>query len=247
MKKILSLIFAVTLSMFFFINSSAAQKVQAEEGALGYGLIVENNSLLYRTPTDSDLPENIYFYLPETYFVEILEQVDEVFYYVRFSNVLGYVKFSAINVKDYVPVSIFPKNLTLKISGDLSANIRELPQSSSTLVTSLPSGTSMVYLNKTAGQELRSGQSYWYFVKIPNETADKYGYIYADYISLESEIIIPNDTSPMPIEDNPNSEEKKNNTYTIWTQVIIALAVCIPVVFIIYLLFKPRKYRTPPQ
>ena len=222
----------------FFPN---AKKINAQEPALGYGLIVESKSILYRNPTSSDTADNIYFYLPETYFVEVLEQVDEIFYKVKYIDIVGYVKFSAINIKDYEPVSIFPSNLSLKISGDITANIRSLPETSSTLVATLASGASVQYYNKTPGQELNSGSSYWYYIKVTNGAQVLYGYVYSDYITVNSEIVIPNDISPKPAANQKDPDEKLNDRYTFWTQIIIALAVCIPVVFIIYLIFKPRK------
>lgn len=217
------------------------KNIQAQTPALGYGLIVESKSILYRNPTNSDTTDNIYFYLPETYFVEVLEQVDEVFYKVKYIDIVGYVKFSAINIKDYEPVSIFPTNLSLKISGDITANIRSLPETSSPLVATLASGASAQYYNKTPGQELNSGSSYWYFIKVTNGAQVLHGYVYADYVTVNSEIVIPNDISPKPANNQKDPDEKLNDKYTFWTQVLIALAVCIPVVFIIYLIFKPRR------
>jgi hypothetical protein len=208
---------------------------------LGYGLIVEANSVLYRNPADLDTPDNVYFFLPETYFVEVLEQVDQVFYKVRYDDIIGYVKFSAINIKDYEPVSCFPSNLFLTISGDITANVRALPDATSELVATLPSGASAQYYNKTLGQELNSGSAYWYYIKIQNGAKTQYGYVYADYVAVQNEIIIPNDTSPKPLPSVQDPEEKLNDTYNFWTQIIIALAICIPVVFLIYLIFKPRK------
>ncbi|HEY8390169.1 MAG TPA: SH3 domain-containing protein [Clostridia bacterium] len=217
------------------------KKTHAQNGNLGYGLIVESKSVLYRNPVNSDTLDNIYFYLPETYFVEVLEKIDDVFYKVRYVDVVGYVKFSAINIKNYVPVSVFPTNLSLKINGDITVNVRSLPDTSSALITTLPSGTSVEYYNKTSGQELNSGSAYWYYVKINTGTQTLYGYVYSDYITLNSEIIYPNDISPMPVSNEKDPDEILNDKYTFWTQIIIALAVCIPIVFIIYLIFKPRK------
>lgn len=236
-----ALIFLLAVISVFNGSFYGTQNTHAQNSALGYGLIVEPKSILYRNPTSSDLADNVYFYLPETYFVEVLERVDEVFYKVRYVDVVGYVKFSAINIKDYVPVSVFPTNLTLKISGDITANIRSLPDTGSALVTTLASGTTAQYYNKTPGQELNSGSSYWYYIKVNNGSQSLYGYVYSDYVTVNTEIVFPNDISPMPASNVKDPDEKLNDTYTFWTQVIIALAICIPVVFIIYLIFKPRK------
>ncbi len=235
----LLLIFAVTLTLdgnFLHTKKTFAQSEQSS-----YGLIVESKTILYRTPVNSDESDNIYFYLPETYFVELLEKVDEVFYKVKYVDLVGYVKFSAINVKDYIPVSKFPTNLSLKVSGDITANIRLMPNTGSELVTTLPSGASAEYYNKIEGQQLNSGSSYWYYIKVTNGSQSLWGYIYADYITVTSEILIPNDISAQPSNDKKDPDEKLNDKYTFWTQVLIAVAICIPVVFIIYLIFKPRK------
>ncbi|HEY8423823.1 MAG TPA: SH3 domain-containing protein [Clostridia bacterium] len=228
------------LYLFLNIGSLTSNTLAAEN--LGYGLIVESNSVLYRNPIESDASDNIYFYLPETYFVEILEQTDQIFYKVRYDDIVGYVKFSAINIKDYEPVSAFPVNLFLTVSGDLTANVRALPDSSSTLIASLPSGTSVQYYNKIHGQELKPGSPFWYCIKLQNGPQVQYGYIYAEYVTVQNEIIFPNDISPKPV-SNPaeDPDEKLNETYNFWTQLLIALAICIPVVFLIYIIFKPRK------
>jgi hypothetical protein len=236
MRKV-CLLFGLVL---IFISVAAFDQVKAS--SLGYGLIVESDAVLYRTPTDSDAMDNIYFYLPETYFVEILEQIDQIFYKVRYDDIEGYVKFSDINIKDYEPASKYPTNLLLTVSGDITANVRALPDRSSELVASLTSGTSIQYYNKILGQELNTGSSYWYYVKIQNGAQTQYGYIYyADYVTVQNEILIPNDISPKPVEPVEDPEEKLNQKYTFWTQLLIAVAICVPVVFFIYLIFKPRK------
>jgi hypothetical protein len=235
-------VFCLFLCAISIVLSAAFIKNECQAATpLGYGLIVEANSILYRNPMDLDTPDNVYFFLPETYFVEVLEQVDQVFYKVRYDDIIGYVKFSAINIKDYEPVSIFPSNLFLTISGDITANVRALPDSNSDLVATLASGASAQYYNKTLGQELNSGSAYCYYIKIQNGAMTQYGYLYADYVTVQNEIIIPNDTSPKPSPSVKDPEEKLNDTFTFWTQIIIALAICIPVVFLIYLIFKPKK------
>ena len=230
----------VCIISIFLSVSIPDREVQAS-GLLGYGLVVEANSILYRNPVESDASDNIYFYLPETYFVEVLEQVDQVFYKVRYDDIEGYVKFSSINIKDYEPVSVFPSNLILTVTGEIDAYVKTFPNTSSQKVTELPSGSSVQYYNKIYGQELNSGSPYWYYVKIQNGAQTQYGYIYEDYVTVQSEIIIPNDTSAKPAPQDKDPDEKLNETYNFWTQIIIALAICIPVVFIIYLIFKPRK------
>ncbi|HEY8443791.1 MAG TPA: SH3 domain-containing protein [Clostridia bacterium] len=225
---------------FLLIFSSAGLTARAAS-PLGYGLIVESNSILYRNPVDTNASDNLYFYLPETYFVEVLEQVDQVFYKVRYDDIIGYVKFSAINIKDYEPASKFPTNLFLTVSGDITANIRALPDTSSEIVASLPSGANLQYYNKIKGQELKAGSHYWYYVKIQNGAQTKYGYIYEEYVDVQNEILIPNDISPKPVKPINDPDEKLNQTYNFWTQLLIAIAICVPVVFFIYLIFKPRK------
>lgn len=226
--------------ILIFSSVMSFGQVKASD-SLGYGLIVESNSILYRNPTDSDAMDNIYFYLPETYFVEILEKIDQVFYKVKYDDIIGYVKFSAINIKNYEPASKYPTNLFLTVSGDIMAYVRALPDTSAERVARLPSGTSVQYYNKIQGQELTTGSPYWYYVKLQNGAQTQYGYIYSDYVTVQNEILFPNDISPKPVAPVVDPDEKLNQTYNFWTQLLIAIAICVPVVFFIYLIFKPRK------
>lgn len=245
--------FAALLTVICIIISlgvfSPASAIAAGENTTTYALIVENNALFYRTPTNDDSAQNIWFYLPETYFVEIIRQVDNIFYEARYDGISGYVKFSDINIKDYTPASIYPLDLQLKISAvDSTVKVRSVPSVSGNIVATLEWGDIVTYYNKTAGEELEPSNPYWYYVIVENDGLTVGGYVYSTNVQIISDIIIPNDISAAPAV-SPGVEEgqKLNKKYENITKIILALAICIPTVAVIFMMFRPREKRYIPH
>ena len=108
MKKLL-----LISSLFIFI-SSALNCFKAESFAQNsyYAKITNENVYFYSDPIEES--EKILFEIPNTYFVKLIDNANENFYYAIYKNVYGYVKKSQVNVMSGTPVNPFA-NATFRI------------------------------------------------------------------------------------------------------------------------------------
>ena len=214
-----------------------------------YALIVTSNATLLREPTLEGL-ENVYFCLPETYFVTVLHaDYTDTLHKVRYRDMVGYIKKSDVSLVDYTPASVYPEAVTLRIHVDATAvNVRARPDhDTATVVYTLPQGASGIeYYGVTAGTEIGSNGNAWYYVKItPSTDSVVRGYVYAPYVMLESSIPPVNDTSAItpPQTDLPQGNDPMRADPEIEPLKIIAIiALCIPAVAIVCIIFtNPRR------
>lgn len=229
------------LLIALFICPPAAQN--AEAATKEYALIGED-CLLYRTADASATVSNVYFLLPADYFVEITGSEGE-FYRCNYDDLSGYVKKTAASKVTYTPKSIYPADQVLKLNNDGSAvNVRSVPEAAAEyIVGSIPaSAGSFKFYNYTSGAQIVSTIDKWYFVSFKSGDAVIRGYVYSAYVLVEKDIP-ENDTSAAAIigpegEDPPKEDDLLNDKIM---QAVVVIAIAVPAIFIVYLLFKKQK------
>ena len=159
--------------------------VYAKENQTYYARINSDNVYFYKNPIDSEDCENIYFKLPKTFFVELTDSYDSVFYSAKYLDMSGYVKKENVQPILGSPKTPYLNNLTIRVYNEISRDMRKLPSTSGGIDNHITyiqlNSQNITFYGEIDGESLNSYRtSVWYYCKY---TADKdyYGYIYSDY------------------------------------------------------------------
>lgn len=244
MKKIfvLALIcFIVMLNIFFCFRT---QNIVLAD--LTYYGKIENLDVAIYSNVDEN--EKI-FILPASYFVELLSNANEQFYYARYNDLYGYVKKSEVTPIKGIPTSPFLTNITFRVFVPSGANLRSSPYNNgaANLVYSVPFlDSNFSYYGTIEGEEAISHKgNTWYYCKYFSANIAYAGYIYSPLCDMLSPI--SNNTEEYEVLDgelkfeneieltSTNAIEKLSTT----AQTLIIIAISLPCLLFIYLLFKP--------
>lgn len=218
---------------------------------------------LYKTTTDD--PQNlanIYFFLPKTYYVEILNscKLDSGAdgFFVRYGETEGYCLSSSLSA-DFSTITTTQSGITLKMYPDAGTYIRSTPSIADNKIRIIPQSTSgIIYIGSISGDTPTDGTTNtWYYVEYNiSDTKTVLGYIYSERGILSApltELTHPNQTPTTP---EASKTENTATTPTADTNInpslnlsvspalkwVIALLFIIPVIVIFALLIKkPRK------
>lgn len=190
--------------------------------------------------------------LPSSYFVRVCGDEADGYYPVVYDELTGYILASAVQKADFEPVNKYA-NATLTLSNDgFSVNLRSSPNhDGDNIVAVLPSGETLKYYGKAVGSsQVAAVGNEWFFVRTPD---GKTGYVYSLYALAQT---IPENTveavvEPLPdppVTDTPDlttpssgDADTPNGISDGGTrEAIIVLALCAPVVIVVYLLFRRK-------
>lgn len=185
------------------INVCAAEKPNI------YARILFEQVYLYKSPINDNSIDNIFFELPKTYFVELIDKSGE-FYEAKYKNICGFVKKDSVQAVSSLPTNPFLNNITFRVYSPLSEKIYSKPNISSTLLTDLPHLTKNIeYIGKINGECLTDGRTnIWYFCKY-YANSEIYGYVYSDFCDEMSTITL--NTENLNYINNPSFETKTEN------------------------------------
>lgn len=225
-----------TILTFIYIIFSFAPYPVAYATKEQYAIINEG-CFLY---ADENLTEKTTS-LPSSYFVTILSEQDDVFK-VAFSSISGFVSSSSVSLVDYVPKSKYPTTNIHKVYNDgNTVSLRDKPSHlNGTLIQKLSDGETVTYFGTIEGSnQVEQLSSTWYYVRTNGENP-VYGYVYSLYFSPPE--LPKNDTSP---QDEPTSGQISSSVeFSPNGKYVVIVALCIPVVILLYILYKSAK-RTP--
>lgn len=210
-----------------------------------YLRIVSSNTFLYRTANIDENYENLYFELPQTYFVKLIDSSNENFYKVEYSNLIGYVKKSEVIKVNGTPQQPYLNNVTFKLNGTANAVLFSQPNNTSKYIGTIPfNAENILFWGKITGQNAlpNLGNEWYYCTYTSFEQGIISGYIYAPLTTLVSNIPENNEnlSESTPANSTPIQEilapeiQKPSNIIIISILVIFALLILI-------LLFKPNK------
>lgn len=243
-------------AVFFFIFSTLAStlsvfyNIPIFADRTYYAQITNNQTYLYSSPEQSDISK--IFLLPQTYFVELLSIHDESYYSARYNDIYGYVLKSQIKPVKNVPLNPFLNNINFRIFVPSGADLRSTPYNNGTinLIYSIPFlDNNIAYYGIVQGEELISKKgNTWYYCKYFTDNLSYTGYVYSplcdclttisnntetvEYLE-HSELTFKNPT----IESSGEVFEGLSQTAT----TIIIIAISLPCLLLIYLLFKPSR------
>ncbi len=181
--------------------------------------------------------------LPAGYFV-LQSGLDSPSGYISvvYDDITGYVKSDDVEAVDYTPVTKYEKTVTFSCDNDgQPVNLRAAPKKSAEIITTLQNGMSGHSYGSTTGDALIGGAgTTWYYVDVNGQK----GYVYYAHVAVQ-----PTPPNIIEKEKDPEPEVPTDAPATVTTEqnmsataaIIFIVALCIPVPFIMYFLFKKPK------
>ncbi len=254
-KKFVLIICFCLLSCFCLNNIPSVYADQSYvAGSPEYARVKSANVKLYRTATEVEDYSNYYFYIPETYFVELLSYENENFFSARYMDIYGYVKISDVQCVSGVPINPFASKISFRVFLPSGIELRSTPSQSdglNTLSTINFLETNLQYYGSISGEEaiIYKGTD-WYFCKYTKGGSEQNGYVYSVFCDLLTSI--PPNTEVLEYVSEPNfqtqstsgeikAEENSISSLPSTSQILIIVAICIPCIFLIYLIFRPTR------
>lgn len=211
-----------------------------------YYRVIDDNTYLYKTSALDDAQNNAYFKLPNTYFVKVINQIDENTAKVLYDDIEGFVNTSAMQKCYSTPTTPYPQDLTLNILDVCNVVMYQSASQESAYVGVIPFNASNIkYFGSIQGTEaVENMGSVWHYVKYTSfEQGVLYGYVYApltnnlSLISANTESIIFEDPDTINASTTPISAEEFKNSDSLF----IIVGLLILAVILLYLLFKPNR------
>ena len=238
--------------LFLFFIKPTSQPAFAETQTTFYARAVGSNVKLYRSTQGGEETNNIYFTIPQSYFVQIDQCDDDLFYRASYLGTSGFVKKSDVQcVSGYPQTPYATASFRVFIPGGVELRSSPTQSEGLNIVCELDfMETNLQYYGSIDGEEAISHKSStWFYCKYIKNGKENFGYVYSAYCDLLT--TIPTNTETLELIDEPDftietatppSESKESiDSLPSSTQIIIIVAVCLPCIVIIYLLFRPTK------
>lgn len=238
-----------TYAKVFALDASTNATSNANENY--YAQIQNKNVYLYNAPFGSPL-----FEIPETYYVKLLEKSKNGFYKAQYIDIIGYIIETEIQCVANPPVTPFLSTVSFRNYGAQSSELRTEPTrlgGTSTLICELPLyETNFTYYGKISGEEVVPNRSdIWFYCSYTKNNQTKQGYIYSGLIDMMTSYI-SNPIDPYPILKHEWKEDKQTETTGATLslpskkQTLIILAITIPIIALVALMFKPMQAKKQP-
>ena len=250
------LILMCILNVFIFtMGSTGSSPVFAADSSYAR---VKDNVYLYKSAIAGTAYSNIYFVIPSTYFVELINSADNTFYRASYMNILGFVKKSDVTPVTGTPKTPYANNISFRVfaSDGTAINgtaLRSAPstltgisQIAGTLPVEIGSGyTGIQYIGQIQGEESIAGKgTVWYYCTYPNGTQNLYGYVYSGY--TDSLTSIATNTEVLASAPDPYagleyiSAIQHDEVY----QILLICGVCLAAAGAMFMFFMPFKFKT---
>lgn len=216
-----------------------------------YGRVLKDGVHLYSKPIDAQA--NKIFEIPQTYFVNLIGEENELFYKASYQDIDGYVKKGDVSCINGSPVTPYVTNVNFRVFVPGGVNLRRTPYETlgtTNLILAVPfMETNLKYYGKIEGEEAISYKgTTWYFCKYIKVNQEFNGYMYSPLCDLLP--TIPVNTEVFEYITKPDFDNSGNSiitkpgqnlSFSTPTQIAIIVAVSLPCIAIIYFLFKPTK------
>lgn len=211
-----------------------------------YARVMFDQANLYIAPTDDDSFSNVQFELPKTYFVELLDNANEKFYYCKYMSFFGYVKKDCVQAVEGVPKNPYLENINFRVYSDQSRDMRTLPTTDNNLskqIAYVPLYTkNLSFIGKIYGEEvIKERTNVWYYCKYSGDK-DYFGYVYSDF--CDKMTATPLNTEELTYIQNPtfntdtsSSTMPENSKYT----GVITFVLCLPAIAFLLLILKGKS------
>ncbi len=238
-------IFILCCLLFVFISSFLLHSFgeefitqTASKEEFLYGRIISNNANLLKMSVKFEDPSSIYFLLEESYFVKILNKVQDDFYYVEYKDIKGYVKAENIAIVNEQIQNPYLDNITFNIAKDCFL-YNEPKNNEKNQILKLIKDQTITYYGKIFADQIQSNSGdVWYYSSVETENGKIFGYIHSSYTYNLSPI--------SPCKEISTEHSKANNineilNLNIKTQSVIVVIISLPILFLIFTLIKGFK------
>ncbi len=227
---------AVALLFFTPVSPGAVESYSVD-----YFRVTEEETMLYRTASEDNTTANLFFNLPQSYFVQSLGSEGE-FYKVNYAGVIGFVLKDAVTAVYGTPSKPFA-DATFKINGVASAVIRSSPGVHGTYLGLLPCDTEIEFLGELEGEEAMPGLGKrWFFARfISFEQGVLVGYVYApltqELTAIPENLEVLDTTTPTGVDPEGIFSPELLKVENLLLIGILSLGALI----LLVLLFKPHR------
>ncbi len=209
-----------------------------------YYRVTSENTILYRTPVNSEEASNVYFVLPTSYFVIFNSEYDEIFLNVTYREFSGYVLRDNVERVYSTPVTPYLENITFGVQGVANLVIRSEPNTTSEYIGTIPfNATDIEYFGQVKGEFVNPELTdVWYFCRYKSfEQGILTGYVYAPLTTNLTEIL-PNteivETEPSEAVNGGTVIAPELQNGSNW---LLILGLTIPAIILLLLVFRPSK------
>lgn len=235
------------LLLLIFMFDSTLPVVSASSNETIYARVMFDDVILYKSPIEDSDYSNIYFELPKTYFVKLIDSANDQFYLVNYLNFSGYVKKDSVQAIAGTPTSPYLDNISFRVYAEMSRDLRlepTLTSGANSQITYIPLySRNITYFGTIKGEQLIEGRTdVWYYCRY---TADKeyYGYVYSDFCDELS--VIQNNNESVSYIPNPEfnkiSEPKPSGKIDDNTVPILVMILSVPAVIFTLMILKGKQ------
>lgn len=241
MKRFLIfLIIPYCLTNTTFLNKNTYAKAETSTYAKAM-----SNCVLYKSQSLENKASNIYFIIPETYFVIILDKLSDNCYKVQYDKFIGFADPSTLIIATFIPIVKTLENITLDIKDTSGTQIWNMPNTEGTILTTISAGFKNIqYIASCYGSIPIGGESnLWYYINYTpsaNSTNVYEGYIYSENTTNLSEIILNTESNPEIIEDNILGDNVLYLSSSLKSVIIVIITIPI-IIFLLIILYKSTK------
>jgi len=248
---LICIIFFAVFSFSFLAPKANSTQCVFGENEVGVYAKAKSNCILYKTKDiNNNSPSNIYFFVPESYFICVLEQQDNIVK-ARYSSFVGYVDASFVSIVSFVPKKPYLENVFINIFANSGTQLRTQPIiDNNNVLATMPAGTpNLNYIAKTAGETPVGGVSnVWYYVEYSPEfspTEVFAGYIYSERTTapvfesnLEAEPAAPKQDIIGSISAD---SEYENVEISFVLRIVLIALICLPIITIFLIAIIKQK------
>lgn len=248
MFAFLMIIFVCFFCCFFHPEKICMASGDSEISSTKKFAKAKENCFLFKTSDISSVAfGNVYFCVPESYFVTIIAEQNSSVFKVEYKGKIGYVSADSVVVATFIPVVPTLDDVTLEISAVSGTQLRSSPtaKNNSNVLRILPAGTkNLEYVSFICSEKPANGTSdVWFFVLFFPEddpTAVFEGYVYSEKTCNLSQI-------PKNLESNPEiksniSNVEKEISLNRNVKIVLLVLILIPIVLVFAIVaFRSNK------
>ncbi len=214
----------------------------AQESVIYYARVMTPDCYLYKTPYDTGGYDNLYFIIPQTYFVQLTDASGDYFA-ANYMNFKGYVKKSCVRSIIGIPTTPYNNDAIFRVFYTPSQIMRERPHGSSREILTIPQYEFVKFIGTIEGDDLfLERTNIWYYCSYTTDK-ENFGYVYSDFCDQESGFVANNeavdytdfpDFSPKNVDADDKSFNKKA------TGIVIAVLM-IPALIFVFIAIKGSR------
>ena len=243
----------VTLSYPYHQQYTTAKAIDADtaDTKTNYGYYkCLSSCILFKSSDITDMSlDNIYFIIPEGYFVKKINDISATTLKVSYNNKVGYVLSERVRLVSILPTIKYLEGITFDITNTSGTQLWRIPSSIDTLdilYKHVGAGTKNIsYIASVNGEiPIGSSSSLWYYCSFSPEsdpTSVYEGYIHSEKTTNLS--FIPENTEDDIINNSISSSNKTLFGLSNTMQTILIVAISIPLLAIIVVLLLNSRRR----